>query len=89
MFGCNGNQKAKFAKKYSKIISSEAIREMKLSRKCSLASTNLAFLVDVALMLTSLWQTKMKTVLSDENHVPPNQQLVQEIICSFTVFIVW
>ena len=30
LIGCHGNQKDKFAKKYSKIISSEAIRGMKL-----------------------------------------------------------
>ena len=29
-FGCHGNRKAKLVKKYSKIISSEAIRGMKL-----------------------------------------------------------
>ena len=30
LIGCHGNRKAKFAKKYSKIISTEAIRGMKL-----------------------------------------------------------
>ena len=32
LIGCHDNRKAKFAKKYSKIIFSEAISEMKLQR---------------------------------------------------------
>ena len=58
MFGCNDNQKDKFAKKYSKILRSYKGDEAKTLQKCSLASTKVAFLVDVALMLTSLGKLK-------------------------------
>ena len=54
LIGSYGNRKAKFANKFSKIISSEAIRWMKLKlyrnvHNINLAFTKVAFIVDVAM----------------------------------------
>ena len=58
LISCHGNRKAKFMNKFSKIIFSEAIRGMKLKlcRNVHNISLYKAFLVDVGLILSLLWQ---------------------------------
>ena len=67
LIGCHGNRKAKFAKKYSKIISSEAIRGMKL-KLCrndhNVSLYKIYFFIAVAHLLLSLWQLKISIDLS-------------------------
>ena len=71
---CHSNRKAKFANKFSNIISSEAIRagrvgggagvKLKLVEMfITLASTKVTFPVDVALVLLLLWQLKISIEL--------------------------
>ena len=53
LIGCHGNRKAKFAKKYSKIIFSEAIRGMKL-KLCRTVHNIRMFFIPVAHVLSLL-----------------------------------
>ena len=62
LIGCQGNQNAKFAKQYSKIISSEAITGMmlKLCRNVrNISLYKIMFFIAVARVLPSLWQLKV------------------------------
>ena len=61
LIGCPGNRNAKFAKKYSKIISSEAIRGIKLKLCINVHSISLYkkyVFIAAAHVLSSLWQLK-------------------------------
>ena len=62
LIGCHDNRKYKFSKKYSKIISSEVIRGIKLKLFrifITLASTKIMFFIAVAHVLSLLWQLKV------------------------------
>ena len=69
----HGNRKAKFANKFSKIISSEAKIGVgggggagEAEMFIALASTQMAFLVDIALVLSLPWQLKISNDLKWE-----------------------
>ena len=63
LIGCHGNRKAKLEKKYSKIISSEAIRGIKLKLCRNVHNISLykigVFFIAVAHVLFLLWQLKV------------------------------
>ena len=70
LIGCHGNQKSEFAKKYSKINSSEAIwgRKLKLcSIFITLASTKVLFFAAVAYAFWLLWQLRISIDGKHEN----------------------
>ena len=61
LFGCHGNIKGQFLKKYSKIFSSEAVRGMKLKLCIHVHDISLyinMFYIVIAHVLSLLWQLK-------------------------------
>ena len=61
LIGCHGNRKAKFAKTYSNIISSEAIRGMKLKLCRNVHNISLyknCIFIAIVHVLSLLWQLK-------------------------------
>ena len=70
LIGCYGNRKDKFMKKYSKIISSEAIRGMKL-KLCGIVHNislyKSVFVIAIAHVLSLLWQLKVSIDLYEKS----------------------